>query len=35
MNSLVSELAEIAARERAMLDECESVLGSTAALQVR
>ncbi|KAL2227973.1 UNVERIFIED_CONTAM: AUGMIN subunit 8 [Sesamum indicum] len=34
MNRLVSELASIAAQERAMLDECESVLGSTAALQV-
>ncbi|KAL0284060.1 UNVERIFIED_CONTAM: AUGMIN subunit, partial [Sesamum angustifolium] len=33
MNRLVSELASIAAQERAMLDECESVLGSTAALQ--
>ncbi|KAI3446721.1 hypothetical protein Pfo_003386 [Paulownia fortunei] len=34
MNSLVSELADVAAQERAMLDECEYVLGSTAALQV-
>ncbi|GFP99865.1 QWRF motif-containing protein 8 [Phtheirospermum japonicum] len=35
MNSLVSELAGVAAQERAMLDECESVLGSTTAMQVR
>lgn len=35
MNCLVSELADVAAQGRAMLDECESVLGSTAALQVR
>ncbi|KAK6156629.1 hypothetical protein DH2020_010877 [Rehmannia glutinosa] len=34
MNCLVSELADVAAHERAMLDECESLLGSTAALQV-
>ncbi|PIN08237.1 hypothetical protein CDL12_19194 [Handroanthus impetiginosus] len=34
MNCLVSELADITAQERAMLDECESVLGSTAAMQV-
>ncbi|KAK6126985.1 hypothetical protein DH2020_039274 [Rehmannia glutinosa] len=34
MNCLVSELADVAAQERAMLDECESVLGSTAAMQV-
>ncbi|KAK4431893.1 AUGMIN subunit [Sesamum alatum] len=34
MNRLVSDLASIAAQERAMLDECESVLGSTTALQV-
>ncbi|KAL3824656.1 hypothetical protein ACJIZ3_020685 [Penstemon smallii] len=33
-NSLVSELADVAARERAMLDECESLLSSTTALQV-
>ncbi|KAL0383041.1 UNVERIFIED_CONTAM: AUGMIN subunit [Sesamum calycinum] len=33
-NYLVSELANLAAVERAMLDECESILGSTAALQV-
>lgn len=35
MNCLVSELADVAALERAMLDECESLLASTAALQVR
>lgn len=35
MNSLVSELAEVAARERAMLNECESLFGSITALQVR
>lgn len=35
MNSLVSELADVAAHERAMLIECELLLGSTAALQVR
>ncbi|KAK6136410.1 hypothetical protein DH2020_029831 [Rehmannia glutinosa] len=34
MNCLVSELADVAAHERAMLDECESLLGSTAALQM-
>ncbi|KAG6411519.1 hypothetical protein SASPL_129602 [Salvia splendens] len=33
MNSLVSELADVAARERAMLNECESLFGSIAALQ--
>ncbi|KAL8493083.1 hypothetical protein ACS0TY_024341 [Phlomoides rotata] len=34
MNCLVSELADVAARERAMLNECTSVFGSSAALQV-
>ncbi|KAL1531068.1 AUGMIN subunit 8-like [Salvia divinorum] len=34
MNSLVSELADVAAHERAMLNECESLFGSIAALQV-
>ncbi|XP_057767799.1 AUGMIN subunit 8 [Salvia miltiorrhiza] len=34
MNSLVSELADVAARERAVLNECESLFGSIAALQV-
>lgn len=35
MNCLVSELADVAAVERGMLDECEALLASTAALQVR
>lgn len=35
MNELVSELALAAARERAMLDQCETLLASTAAMQVR
>ncbi|PON70442.1 QWRF family [Parasponia andersonii] len=34
INGLVSELAVIAARERAMLDECEALLASTTAMQV-
>ncbi|KAJ8562164.1 hypothetical protein K7X08_011455 [Anisodus acutangulus] len=34
MNCLVSELADVAAQERAMLDECEALLASTAAMQV-
>ncbi|GMP35943.1 hypothetical protein CsSME_00008209 [Camellia sinensis var. sinensis] len=34
MNCLVSELADVSAQERAMLDECEALLASTAALQV-
>ncbi|KAK9275458.1 hypothetical protein L1049_022725 [Liquidambar formosana] len=34
MNSLVSGLADVAAQERAMLDECEALLASTAAMQV-
>lgn len=34
MSSLVSELAVIAAREKAMLDECEALLASTEAMQV-
>ncbi|KAL5547562.1 hypothetical protein UlMin_002793 [Ulmus minor] len=33
INSLVSELAVVAAREKAMLDECEALLASTAAMQ--
>lgn len=33
-NSLVSELADIAAQERAMLDECEALLAITTAMQV-
>ncbi|KAJ7955665.1 QWRF motif-containing protein 8-like [Quillaja saponaria] len=34
MNNLVSELAFIAVQEKAMLDECEALLASTAAMQV-
>ncbi|KAL7193491.1 hypothetical protein ACSBR2_025160 [Camellia fascicularis] len=34
MNCLVSELADVSAQERAMLDECEGLLASTAAMQV-
>lgn len=34
MNCLVSELADLAAQERAMLDECEALFASTAAMQV-
>ncbi|EYU23235.1 hypothetical protein MIMGU_mgv1a017883mg, partial [Erythranthe guttata] len=33
-NILASKLADVVAHERAMLDECESLLRSTAALQV-
>ncbi|CAN4084393.1 unnamed protein product [Withania somnifera] len=33
MNCLVSELADVAAQERALLDECEALLASTAAMQ--
>ncbi|XP_065849624.1 AUGMIN subunit 8-like [Euphorbia lathyris] len=35
VNTLVSELAVVAAEEKAMLDECEALLASTAALQVQ
>ena len=35
MNCIVSELAEMAAQERAMLDECAALLASTASMQVR
>lgn len=35
MNALISELAIISAHERAMLGECEALLASTAAVQVR
>lgn len=35
MNSAVSEFAEVVAQERAMLDECESLLAYTATIQVR
>ncbi|CAN4113250.1 unnamed protein product [Withania somnifera] len=34
MNCLVLELANVAAQERAMLDECEALLASAAAMQV-
>ncbi|XP_010273677.1 PREDICTED: AUGMIN subunit 8 [Nelumbo nucifera] len=34
MNHLVSELSDIAAQERAVLDECEVLLASTAVMQV-
>ncbi|KAL4181657.1 hypothetical protein AMTRI_Chr12g272240 [Amborella trichopoda] len=34
MNQLVSELANVAAQERAMLDECGHLLAATAAVQV-
>uniref|UniRef100_A0A803QAW9 AUGMIN subunit 8 n=1 Tax=Cannabis sativa TaxID=3483 RepID=A0A803QAW9_CANSA len=33
INSLVSELAVVAAREKAMLDACETLLASTTAMQ--
>ena len=35
INNLVSELAAIAAQEKNMLDQCEALLASTAAMQVR
>ncbi|GMH16610.1 hypothetical protein Nepgr_018451 [Nepenthes gracilis] len=35
MNCLVTELAEQAAHERAMLDECEALLASMAAMQAQ
>ncbi|KAL0552348.1 hypothetical protein IC582_011457 [Cucumis melo] len=34
MNGLVTELAVVASQEKAMLDECESLLASTTAMQV-
>ncbi|KAM7511673.1 hypothetical protein LguiB_010548 [Lonicera macranthoides] len=34
MNCLVSELADVAAQERAILDECEALLATTEAMQV-
>ncbi|XAR51126.1 hypothetical protein NMG60_11005670 [Bertholletia excelsa] len=34
INCLVSELADVAAQERAVLNECETLLASTAAMQV-
>ncbi|KAJ4845820.1 hypothetical protein Tsubulata_008229 [Turnera subulata] len=35
MNILVSKLAALAEREKAMLDQCEAMLASTATMQVR
>ncbi|CAO2823092.1 unnamed protein product [Amaranthus hypochondriacus] len=35
MNGLVSELSELTGQERAMLNECEALLGSTSAMQVK
>lgn len=35
MNGLVFELSTVVAHERAMLSDCESLLVSTAAMQVR
>lgn len=35
MNSLVFELAVMAAQEKASIDECEELLTSMAAMQVR
>lgn len=34
-NDLVSELAAVAGHEKAMLNECDALLASTAAMQVR
>ncbi|XP_052199780.1 AUGMIN subunit 8-like isoform X2 [Diospyros lotus] len=34
VNCLVSELADVAAQERALLNECEALLASSAAMQV-
>ncbi|XVE71667.1 hypothetical protein DITRI_Ditri10aG0169900 [Diplodiscus trichospermus] len=34
INNLISELAAIAAKEKNMLDECEALLASTAAMQL-
>ncbi|KAL2502444.1 QWRF motif-containing protein 8 [Forsythia ovata] len=34
MNCLVSQLADVAAKQRAMLDECESLMASIVAMQV-
>lgn len=33
-NWLVSELATVAAQERALFDECEALMGSASSLQV-
>lgn len=35
MNDLISKVADVAAQEKAMLDECEMLLASVAAMQVR
>lgn len=35
MNCLVSELADVAAKERAMIDEFEALLVTAAGMQVR
>ena len=35
INNLVSGLAAIAAQEKNMFDQCEALLASTAAMQVR
>jgi len=35
MNSLMSEVAVVSAREKAMLDECEALLNFATAKQVR
>lgn len=35
MNSLVSELAVMVAQEKASIDECEALVTSMAAMQVR
>jgi hypothetical protein len=35
VNCLVSELAVVASQEKAMLDECEALLASAAAMQVK
>lgn len=35
MNYLISEVAVIAVQEKTMLDECEVLLASVAAMQVK
>ena len=35
LNNLISEVAVVAAKEKAELDECEMLLASVAAMQVR
>lgn len=34
MNFLISKLADVTSKERAMLDECEALLASIGAMQV-